>query len=97
MFNPLARVNITIRAAQQVYDKTGGYCFKGLRVVVIGSVKNFDPGTVKKGDAMGASVTLELTYIKIEVDGQTMVEIDKVNGQYVANNQDMLAGIKELV
>ena len=33
MLSPLSTVNLTLRAAQQVYDKTGGYNFKGLRVV----------------------------------------------------------------
>lgn len=41
MLNPLTVVNLTFRAAQQVYDKTGGYDFKGLRVVEMGRVKKF--------------------------------------------------------
>ena len=45
---------------------------------------------------MEASVTIELTYILIEVDGETMVEIDKINPKYIVNGVDMLAGISEL-
>ena len=33
MLSPLSAVNLTFRAAQQVYDKAGGYAFKGLRIV----------------------------------------------------------------
>ena len=65
LMNPLNTVNLTLRAAQQVYDKTGGYAFKGLRIVMGGRVKEFNPGTVKKGDAMDAETTLELTYYMI--------------------------------
>ena len=36
MLSPLSTVNLTLRASQQVYDKQGGYNFKGLRVVEIG-------------------------------------------------------------
>lgn len=43
MLNPLTAVNLTFRAAQQVYDKTGGYAFKGLRIVEQGRVKKFKP------------------------------------------------------
>lgn len=96
LMNPLNTVNLTLRAAQQVYDKTGGYAFKGLRIVMGGRVKEFNPGTVKKGDAMDAETRLELTYYMIEVDGEQVVEVDKLNGVYKVNGSDMLAGIAAL-
>ena len=88
MLSPLKTVELTIRAAQQVYDKEGGYTFKGLRV------KNFKPGKVKKSETMDASITIELTYILIEVDGSVMLEIDKLNGVYKTNDTDMLAEVR---
>ena len=97
MLSPLKTVNLTIRAAQQVYDKNGGYAHKGLKVVEMGRVKKFKPGKVKKGETMEASVTIELTYIKIENDGEVLVEIDKLNSVYVVNGEDMLAEIRQLV
>ena len=97
MLNPLTAVNLTFRAAQQVYDKTGGYAFKGLRIVEQGRVKKFKPGKLKRAEGMEATVTLELTYILVEVDGTVMLEIDKLNQKYIVNGQDMLAGIAELV
>lgn len=96
LMNPINTVNLTLRAAQQVYDKTGGYAFKGLRIVMGGRVKEFNPGTVKKGDTMDAETTLELTYYMIEVDGEQVVEVDKLNGVYKVNGSDMLAGITAL-
>ena len=89
MLSPLSVVNLTLRAAQQVYDKTGGYAFKGLRVVEMGRVKTFNPGKVEK-------VTLELTYLLVENDGSPLLEVDKLNGVYKVNGVDMLAGISEL-
>ena len=97
MLNPLTAVNLTFRAAQQVYDKTGGYAFKGLRIVEQGRVKKFKPGQLKRAEGMEATVTLELTYILVEVDGTVMLEIDKLNQKYIVNGQDMLAGISALV
>lgn len=81
-------MNLTLRAAQQVYDKTGGYAFKGLRVVEMGRVKSFEPGKVEKGEAMEAKVILELTYLMIEVDGNQLLEVDKLNGVYKVNGED---------
>ena len=90
-------VNLTFRAAQQIYDKTGGYAFKGLRVVEIGRVKEFEPGKLEKSNTMEAKLKLELTYIKIENDGVTLVEVDKLNGVYIVNGEDALAEIRDLV
>lgn len=97
MLSPLETVELTIRAAQQVYDRNGGYAFKPLRVVENGRVKNFNPGKVKKAESMEASVTIELTYLLIEVDGITLVEIDKLNGVYTVNDKDMLAEVREMI
>ena len=33
-----------------------------------------------RGEAMEATITLELTYIMIEVDGVQLLEVDKLNG-----------------
>lgn len=95
--NPLKVTQLTLRAAQQVYDKTGGYVFKGASIVMGGRAKETNPGTLKKGDAMDSEVTMELTTYKIEVDGNVLVEIDKLNDVYRVNGEDMLAGIAELI
>ena len=46
---------------------------------------------------MEATVTLELTYLMIEVDGQQLLEVDKLNGIYKVNGTDMLAGGNSLI
>ena len=97
MLSPNEAVNLTFRAAQQTYDKNGGYAFKGTRVVERGRVKKFKPGKIEKGESMEASVTLELTYIMIEVDGEQLIEIDKLNGVYKRRGVDMLANIRSLI
>ena len=50
MLSPMSVVNLTFRAAQQVYDKSGGYDFKGLRVVEMARVKKFKPGKIEKSE-----------------------------------------------
>lgn len=97
MMNPLNVVNLTFRAAQQIYDKSGGYDFKGVRVVEMGRVKKFKPGKIEKGATMDATVTLELTYIMIEVDGEELLCVDKLNGVYRVNGVDMLEKVRGLI
>lgn len=98
LLNPLKAVNLTFRAAQQVSDKAtgGGYAFKSLRIVEMGRVKKVKLGKVEKNNSMEASVTLELTYILVEVDGVTILEIDKLNQVYSVNGVDMLADVRRM-
>ena len=65
-------------------------------MVEVGRVKSFKPGKVEKGETMEAEVTLELTYILIEVDGKQLIEVDKLNSVYKVNGVDMLAEINAL-
>lgn len=99
MLNPNKTVNLTLRAAQQVYDRSGasGYDYKGLRVVLGGRSKKFNPGNVQRGKSMGAEVTIEVTKYLVEVDGQTVIDIDKLNERYIVNGEDLLAPIKALI
>ena len=97
MLSPMKTVNLTFRAAQQIYDKEGGYAFKGARVVETGRVKTFNPGKLEKGGSMEATVKLELTMMQIENDGQELLYVDKLNGVYRVNGEDMMAQIKNLI
>ena len=53
-------------------------------------------GKVKAGSSMDTKITLTTLYILIEVDGKTVVELDKLNEVYKVNGVDVLAKIKEM-
>lgn len=97
LLSPLSAVGLTFRAAQQVYDKYDGYAFKGVHIVERSRVKSLSLGKIEKGETMGSKITLEVTYILVEVDSQLLVEIDKLNSVYKTNGNDMLAGVRELI
>lgn len=97
LMDPTATQNITLRAAQQVLDRTSGYAFKSLRIVLGGRTKSFNPGTVQRGESMDAELVIEVTYYLIEVDGQVVVEIDKLNDVYKVNGKDLLAEINAMI
>ena len=97
VLSPKRQVNLTFRVAQQAVDKSLGYAYKGLRIVEVGRVKEFTPGKIKAGEGMEAKVKLELTYIMIENDGEEIIAIDKLNGVYRVQGEDMLADVTALI
>lgn len=97
MVAPTKAVDLTLRGAIQYTDRaTQNTTYVGLRVVFRGKCKKVKPGTVKLHDVMDASITLELTYILLELDGEKKLELDKLNPKYVVNGEDMLAKVRAL-
>lgn len=101
MFN-LMKTNeptgVTLRGAVQGFDtETAKATMKQMKVVVKGKVKSSKPGKMKAGEQMDSSVTLEVTYIKIEYDNKECLELDKLNTIYTVNGEDMLAEIRNMI
>jgi P2 family phage contractile tail tube protein len=88
--------DLEFRSAIQKYDAAGGNrTYDPHRVVVRGFPSEGDFGKLESGAAGGSSVELELIYLKYEINGQTMLEIDKLNYKYVVNGTDTLAVVRE--
>ena len=99
-FDFIEKVNsgadITIRAALQFKDAaTQTLDTKAIKITERGSVKGFAPGEIKNADVMGSTVTINLTYLKIEIDGKEKLEIDRLNMIYKVNGVDRLKKIRE--
>lgn len=95
--DPTLSQELTLRGAIQTMDKAAQSSAEmGMRVVFRGRCKKFSPGTVKQREAMDGSITLELTYILIELDGKEKVRLDKLNGEFRINGVDKLAKIRQL-
>ena len=96
LMDPSALVDLTFRAsAQSTVKSTGAVDYKGMRVVERGRLKGFTPGTLEMGKQMGASVTLELLYILVEVGGKKMLEYDKLNSVFIVNDKDLLEKVRK--
>lgn len=95
IMNPSEPVDLTFRASEQhTIKSTGSLDYKQMRVVERGRLKNFTPGKLELGKQMDASVTLELLYILIEIDGETKLEYDKLNTVFVVNGKDLLEKVR---
>lgn len=95
MLNTGQQSKVVLRSSvQQRNRETGGtLSTKAMRVVFRGHPTEAKPGTIKIGDMMNASITLELTYVLIELGGMTMIELDKLNSVYKVNGVDLLKDI----
>jgi hypothetical protein len=89
-------VSLTLRAGMQRMSGTGGIEEVGIRVVERGIFKGMTTGSLKQGGPMSAGVKLELLYIRIEIDGEEKLEIDKLNCVYKVNGKDVLKKAREL-
>ena len=97
LINPTVPVELTLRGAiQQTIKATGAVYYVGMRVVFRGRSKKIAIGTVKQGGPMDSSIALELTYILIEMDGKSKVELDKINGVFKVNGVDLLDKVHKL-
>jgi P2 family phage contractile tail tube protein len=95
IMRPSEPLDLTFRGAIQSTDKsTAAVDDKPMRIVERGRLKSFTPGSMEIGKQMGASVTLELLYILIEVGGATKLEYDKLNSVFKVNGVDLLEKVR---
>lgn len=101
MFNLMrtdTQTGVVLRGAIQGFDtETAGATVTQMKVVVKGKVISSNPGKMKAGEQMDSSISLELTYIKIEYDNTIGLELDKLNSVYTVNGVDMLAEIRNMM
>ena len=90
-------VQLTLRAAQQTLTVEGNTEFRSMRVVVRGKSATLSMGSVKSGSSMGSGVTLNLTYILIEVNGESLIELDKLNPTFKVRGVDILQKVREMI
>jgi P2 family phage contractile tail tube protein len=85
---------LTLRGSEQVQED-GELKHVGLKVSVRGHTKSLEPGKVKGGETMDASVKLSLYYIKIMIDGKDKLLLDVINGKFEVDGKDMLNQISK--
>lgn len=97
LMNPMKVQTINIRGAIQVSDKSTGVSdFVDFRYMIKGRTTTLNPGTIKLGEVMGSKISIEATYVLIEIGGEVMVEIDKLNGIFKVDGIDMLEKVRKM-
>lgn len=71
------------------------YAHDQLYAAIRGRIKSAKPGTMKAGDAMESETVIEAHYIKIEYEGNTILEVDKYGYKTVIDGVDVLEEIRK--
>ncbi|WP_421663652.1 phage major tail tube protein [Lysinibacillus telephonicus] len=102
----LAKSSITLAAfethsidcygSQQGYDSgTGRFRNQSVKVSLRVIPKTLSAGSFEPGAKTGTSNGLEVIYIKIEIDGERIYEIDKLNFICYINGKDYLEEVRK--
>lgn len=98
LVNTTRPVTLTLRGALQCIDSETAYTdYYPVKILVRGKAKTVNLGKAEKGKKMECETEIEVIYIKVEVDAKTLFELDKLNGVYILNGEDMLKKIRQYV
>lgn len=87
---------LDFRGSIQVFDATTStYKHASVKVTIRALPKNMPLGSLATGSTMDSSNELEVTYIKILLDGETVTEIDKFNMICIIDGVDYLAEVRK--
>lgn len=87
---------LDIRGASQVTDAgTGTIKVVPIKIAVRCTSKKTGLGKFDVSSKTDSSNEFEVSYIKIDIDGETVVEIDKFNYKSVIDGEDALADVKK--
>ena len=89
-------VSLEMYADKQNFDSgSNTYVHEQYRVALRGRVKSHKPGTIKAGEATDSETVIEVHYIKIDIDGQTVCEVDKFGYKCVIDGVDLLEQVRK--
>ncbi len=73
------------------------YRIDSYRAVIRGRSKSYEQGTFEAGNTTDSSNVIETTYLKIEVNGKVLREIDKYAYKDINNGVDNLAEVRAAI
>ena len=85
-----------LRGAGQGYDsESGEYTTRKIKILLRGRPKEADLGKFDVGATTDSKTTLECDYIKIDIDGETKLELDKYNFICNVDGVDYLEDVRD--
>ena len=87
---------LEFRAATQSTDVVGGKIQTGkLKISTRVVPKNIGLGKLEVGKPSGSNQKYSCLYLKVEMDGETVLEIDKINMIFNINGEDLLEEVRD--
>lgn len=95
IMNTTSTPQLTLRGSMQCMDpKTGTTDYYPVKVVVRGKATTSTLGKATKGKKMEPEIEMEIIYIKIQINNNDVLELDKLNFKFALNGVDLLAKIR---
>lgn len=89
---------LEFRVATQSTDMSGGQINKGrLKISTRVVPKGLGLGKLEVGKPSGSNQKFACAYLKVEVDNETVLEIDKINMIFNVNGEDLLAEVRDAI
>lgn len=86
---------LDFRGAVQVTDGADARkSVQRVQVVLSGQPKKVSLGKLSQAKAMESGTEIEVFYLKVWVDGQERIEIDKLNHKFVVDGKDYLTEVR---
>ena len=98
LMNTTTPPQLTLRGSMQVTDTdTNVTDYEPVKIVLRGQCKVAESGKVDVGKKMESSIEMEIAYIRIQVAGVDLVELDKLNFKFLLNGVDMMAKVRSQI
>lgn len=88
--NPFKSVQIQVRGSVEIFDSTGRSSEQPIVMNLTAQFKDFPMGNFKQHDNVELENNLNVTYAKMTMNGQEILEIDVLANVYKVNGQDVL-------
>ncbi len=87
---------LELRGSQEVFDQASGVKrAQPVKVAMRVQPKNLNLGSLEVGSATGTESEFEVTYLKVTLDGEDILEIDKYNFICLIDGTDYLAEVRD--
>lgn len=97
MLNPMKQSGFVVRGALQCLNtETNLTEFAQVKYTVKGRAQALNPGTMTIGGLMNASIKISATAIKLELNDEVMLDLDKLNGRYIVDGVDIMKKVMDL-
>lgn len=89
--DPRKALKLQVRSSLENYGSEGLNSEVPCVAYITGTPKNFPGGNFKQHDNVEASSKMTLTYYKLEIDGQPVIEFDALANIYMVDGVDIFA------
>ena len=89
--NPFRALNLQVRSSLEVYTSQGRTAQQPVVVYLTGSSKDFPTGNFKQHDNVELESNLTVTYVKLVVNGETIIEYDVLSNIFKVAGEDVMA------